>query len=596
MALVAVYVVVRIVLAATGGFYWDDLILIGRASTHNVLSWDYLTHNHDGHFMPGAFFAAGVATLIAPTQWWPAAVTLVVLATAVAFAVWRMIRLIVGRESWAAVVVLAFFLFTPMTVPAYVWWAAALNSLPMLFAMAWLVGDAVLLCRGTDADGVVLAQHRRRVVVWRSVVIYLVALACFEKSLYILPVVFVAAVLWTWTQGPTRTRKPLVVASSRAKDLWLPLVGVTVVWLVVFLSFTGGQGAAGNHGFVQTVHLVWRTINNAVVPSLAGGPWNWDRWLPSPPMGFAPVWQIVVGWLVLAVVIGAIAVYRRRALPIVAAAAAYVVLAQVPVMWNRSSANTALELAQTMRYLPDAALVMTVALALVVAVPRASERHARWADRPALRSAAVATVLLVVASGVGVWNFAQSWRNNPTPDYLRVARASLRAEQGRVVFDQALPLEVLTPVAFPENQISHTFGRLRPAVRFGTVTDDLKVLDTHGRLVAGGVTPARTFAAGDGDCGRPEVRRPSRIGLSGPLLNWTWTIALPYCANRDGQLSVQLAGGQPVVVDVRAGLHVVYVQTTGRGTSILLRPTTPGLAVHTGEGRVGEVAEAALLK
>ncbi len=588
LVLIGAYVAVRIALVATGGFYWDDLILIGRASTHNVFGWEYLAHNHDGHFMPGAFFLAGLATLVAPTQWWPAAVVLVVLAVAVAVAVWRMIRILSGPPSWGSVLVLAFFLFTPMTVPSYVWWAAGLNSLPMQFAMAWLIGDAVLLCRGAVPV---------RVAVVRSAVVYLVALASFEKALYVLPVVFAATVLWcrfgaAVDRGSSTVPGPIAAAFVGARPLWQVLAPITVGWTVVFLSVTGGQGAAGQHSIGAALHLTWRTINNAVVPSLVGGPWTWDRWIPSPPMGFAPVWQILAGWVLLAVVVGLILVLRSGAWPVIAAAAAYVVLAQVPVMWNRSSANTALELAQTMRYLPDAALVMTAALALVLACPAAEGR--RWA---ALRPAAVTGVAaLLAASGWGTWNFAQSWRNNPTPDYLHTARSALHTDPGRVMFDQALPLEVLTPVAYPENQISHVFGRIRPRVRFGTVTDDLKVLDQRGRLVPGGVTPARSFAAGSGSCADPEVRSVTRVPLSGPLLDWRWTIALSYCANRDGRLSVQLAGGPPVAVQVRAGLHAVYVQTTGRGTAITLRPLTPGLAVHTGEGRVGEVAEAALLK
>lgn len=605
LALIAAYVAVRIALIASGGFYWDDLILIGRASTHNVFSWEYLTHNHDGHFMPGAFFIAGLTTLLAPTHWWPAAITLVVLATAVALAVWRMIRILSesdsarspaptgGGASWAQVLVLAFFLFTPMTVPSYVWWAAGLNSLPMQFAMAWLSGDAVLLCRGDVST---------RLVVVRSSLIYTVALACFEKSLYILPVVFLATVLWcrfgsvSDDRGSSSIPGPLAAAFVGARPLWRVLAPLTVVWAVVFLAVTGGQGAAGQHSVGQTLHLTWRTINNAVIPSLVGGPWTWDRWIPSPPMGFAPLWQIIAGWAVLAVVVSVIVKLRFRAWPIVVAAAAYVVAAQIPVMWNRSSANTALELAQTMRYLPDSALVMTAALALVLAVP-ASERVGTAARGRALPvGAGVAVAVLVASSGWGLLHFSQSWRNNPTPDYLRTARASLQSDIGRTMFDQALPLEVLTPVANPENQISHTFGRVRNRARFGTVTDDLKVLDKRGRLVAGGVTPARTFGAGAGNCAAPEVRGVTRVPLSGPLLNWTWTIALAYCANRDGQMSVALAGGAPVVVDLRAGLHVVYVQTTGRGTAITLRPLTPHLAVHTGAGRVGEVAEGELVK
>ncbi len=42
-----------------GYFYWDDLILIGRAGTQGLLSPGYLFDDHDGHVMPGAFLVAG---------------------------------------------------------------------------------------------------------------------------------------------------------------------------------------------------------------------------------------------------------------------------------------------------------------------------------------------------------------------------------------------------------------------------------------------------------------------------------------------------------------------------------------------------------
>ena len=79
-------------------------------------------------------------------------------------------------------------------------------------------------------------------------------------------------------------------------------------------------------------------------------------------------------------------------------------------------------------------------------------------------------------------------------------------------------------MANPENQISHTFGRVRNRARFGTVTDDLKVLDKRGRLVAGGDAGAHIRSRA-GSCAAPEVRGDAGTA-SGPLLNWTWTIAM----------------------------------------------------------------------
>ena len=53
VALIALQLAVRAVLAFGGYFYWDDLILVGRAGTHPLLSMGYLLDDHDGHVMPG---------------------------------------------------------------------------------------------------------------------------------------------------------------------------------------------------------------------------------------------------------------------------------------------------------------------------------------------------------------------------------------------------------------------------------------------------------------------------------------------------------------------------------------------------------------
>src|SRR3954462_4972757 len=88
-ALIAVQLVVRAVLACRGYFYWDDLILVGRAGTQGLLSPSYLFDDHDGHVMPGAFLVAGIITRLAPLVWaWPAA-SLVVLQLLVSLSVLR---------------------------------------------------------------------------------------------------------------------------------------------------------------------------------------------------------------------------------------------------------------------------------------------------------------------------------------------------------------------------------------------------------------------------------------------------------------------------------------------------------------------------
>ncbi|MEE4024210.1 hypothetical protein V1Y59_14085 [Gordonia sp. PKS22-38] len=604
ITLIVAQLAIRAWLAGTGNFYWDDLVLIGRASSNPILSWDYLGHSHDGHFMPAAFLVAGVTTVIAPVNWVVPAITLVVLQGLASLAVWRMIRVLAPRAGIGALAALAFYLFTPMTVPAFAWWAAALNSLPMQAAMAWIVADAVLLVRSRG-------RPDARLLVVRSSVVFVLALAFFEKSLFILPVAFLAAVLsarrftdsgdapdieTSPAGAPQRIDSALTRAFVGARTLWVVMGAIFVVWVLIFFSVS--DATAGEHSIGQTVRLVWRSINNAVVPSFVGGPWQWDRWIPSPPMGFAPTWMIVLGWLVVAALVTWAVLARRGSIAVVACTIGYLVVAQLPVMWNRSSTNTALELAQTMRYLPDTAVVVTIAIALIVASPptarAATGRHTGTASEHGRVVVAVTVVggLLIASATISLVGFSTSWRDNPTGDYLANAKRSLAAHQEQTMFDQALPLEVLLPVAYPNNQISHTFGRLSDRPQFGVTTDRLQVLDSNGNMVAGAVTPARTIRPGRGACDRPEVTGPARLRLSGPLLRWRWTVAVSYCANQAGEIELSLDDGDPVRVPVDAGLHVVYVQLEGQGERIAIRPVTPGLTLHTGEGRVGEVADA----
>ncbi|MBD1321316.1 hypothetical protein [Gordonia hankookensis] len=611
IALILIQLVVRGWLAATGNFYWDDLVLIGRASTLPILSWDYLGHSHDGHFMPAAFLLAGLSTVIAPVNWLVPAISMIVLQAIASLSVWRMIRVIAGpRAGVAALAALTFYLFSPMTVPAFAWWAAALNTLPMQAAMAWIVADAVLLTRSRGR------RPDARMIVIRSSVVFVIALTFFEKSLFILPVAFVAAVLAArftgrpdddappeidseGDAGAARPDSALIRAFTGARALWASLGVVFVAWAVVFFSVS--DATAGQHSATQTMRLVWRSINDAVIPSLVGGPWEWERWVPSPPMGFPPVWMIVLGWVVLAALVWWAITRRRGAGAVLLCTAVYVVGAQIPVLWNRSSANTALELAQTMRYLPDAALVITIAIALIVASPATAPgeaaRHggATEARRLAPVIVPLAGALAVVSAVISLVSFSTSWRDDPTGDYLANAKRSLAANRDHPMFDQSLPLEVLLPVAYPNNQISHTFGRVRDRPDFAATTDRLNVLDNAGNMVPGAVTPARTVRPGRGSCSRPEVTGPRRLVLDGPLLQWRWTVAVSYCADMDGDVDMALDGGRTVRVPVRAGLHVAYVQLEGRGRHVDVRPVTPGLTLHTGEGRVGEVAEARLV-
>ncbi len=129
-ALIALHLVVRAILAFGGYFYWDDLILIGRAGTQNLLSPSFLFDDHDGHVMPAAFLVSGAVTRLAPFSWVLAAVSLVVMQLLASLALLRALWVILGWRP-VLLVPLTFALFTPLALPGFAWWAAGLNTLPM---------------------------------------------------------------------------------------------------------------------------------------------------------------------------------------------------------------------------------------------------------------------------------------------------------------------------------------------------------------------------------------------------------------------------------------------------------------------------------
>ena len=202
--LIVVALAVRAVLAFRGYFYWDDLILTGRAGTQNIFSASYLFDDHDGHVMPAAFLSAGGITRLAPLNWVGPAISLVVGQLVASLALLRALHVILG---WRPV-------FSSRSrsrsshrspSPAYAWWAAALNSLPMLAAMSWACADAILLIRTGNQRYAVTA-----------LLAYVVGLLFFEKAAVIAFVAFAITALLAHVAGDS---SPLRTVWQRGKTV-----------------------------------------------------------------------------------------------------------------------------------------------------------------------------------------------------------------------------------------------------------------------------------------------------------------------------------------------------------------------------------------
>jgi hypothetical protein len=584
-ALVAVQLGIRAVLAFGGYFYWDDLILIGKAGTEGLLSPSYLLDDHDGHVMPAAFLIAGALTRLAPLVWTGPAISLLVLQLLASLALLRALYVILG---WRPVLLVpsTFALFTPLAVPGFAWWAAALNSLPMLAALAWVCADAILLVR---------TGNQRYAVT--GVLVYFGGLLFFEKAALIPFVAFAMAALLCHVQGGADPRGALLTVWRAGIWLWTASLTLTVAWVALYLAVVNQQ--RWSFDLSMTWDLLSRSITHGIVPGLAGGPWHWDRWAPASPWATPGPVVMALGWLVLA---GALAVsfLRKQRIGLVwLTAAGYAAACQVPIYLMRSSKQTALELAQTLRYLPDFVVVLALLIAVGFCAPNRAAA-ARWLD--ASRQRALVTVLasglavLFVASSLySTATFLSSWRDNPAQPYLHNARAGLaaaHADSDAPLLDQEVDPLVLQRVAYPQNLASHMFALLRDRPEFAMATTQLRMLDGSGRLINARVTWVRTIAPGPMTrCGYfVQQDKPARLALDGPLLPADWTVELNYLANTDGSMTLSLTEGPDVNVPVHPGLNRVYARLPGAGDAIALRADTTALSLCVASGPVGFLA------
>ena len=578
VGLIGLQLAVRAVLAFGGYFYWDDLILVGRAGTQPILSAAYLLTDHDGHVMPAAFLLGGIITRAAPLVWgWPA-LSLVVLQALASLSLLRVLQIILG---WRPVLLipLCFALFTPLGVPAFAWWAAGLNSLPMLAAMAWVCGDAILLVRTGD---------RRHGV--SAVLVYLGGLLFFEKSAVIPVVAFAVTALLCHVRGePSAVR----TVWARGRRLWVPAGVLTAMWSLLYVAVVDQRRWSWN--LSMTWDLLRRSVTHGIVPGLAGGPWDWQRWAPASPWAVPPTAAMALGWAVLAAAVAVSVLRKQRIAAVWLVAVGYALACQVPIYLMRSSAFTALELAQTLRYLPDLVVVLAMLAAVGLCAPNRPE--SRWLDTSPARSVAAAVVAIgfLASSLLSTRTFLTSWQDNPTKAYLQNAirgLAEARASSPSAMLDQEVDPLILQRVVGPENLASHMFALISDRPEFSRFTDRLRMLDNTGHVVDAQVTWTRRIVPGPRpQCGyfaQPDT--PVLMPLDGPLLPAEWTAEINYLANTEGTMLISLPVGPETKVAVKPGLNRVFVRLSGAGDVITVKATTAALALCLASGPVGYLA------
>ncbi|AVZ38541.1 MULTISPECIES: hypothetical protein [unclassified Dietzia] len=561
--------------AAAGWFYWDDLILHGKAAAHRFPDAGLLLADHDGHLMPGGMALAWVAAHLAPLDFRLPLVQIAVLQLLAGAALARMLWVLLrGRPVLLLPLVAA--LAIPLGLPAATWWAAALNALPLTGAMAWCVASTVRLAE---------TGHRRHAV--SAVLATALGLLFVEKALLI-PVVSAAVLVGWWWVGRSGSASPRAIW-RRTRGAWAAQGVVLVVWAAIFVVVVGRLGGRGTFGEVEGTRpgfpaLVDHTYRLAVIPTLGGGPWRWDRWHPGPPMADPPLAAVLLGALACAGVLAWSLATRRHTGPVWLAVALYPLLSVVLVAVGRAGPDTAAEIVQTLRYHAEMPLVLAAAAALALSAPR---RGSAATVRLVMPAGAVALVALLASSAVSTHTYRQTWADQPSRDYALPLLEALR-ERGAPVFDQDLPLEVLLPVTAPAHRLSSVLAGVPGIPPVAGWTIDPVLVDALGTLHPAEVAALRTIPQGpEPGCGYRIGSDGARIPVDGPLIDRDWIVQLNLFADADGEVGVRLDEGSEVTAPVSAGLGTVFVRVEGGGTGLTVSPRGGVSELCIGSGPVG---------
>lgn len=577
LAMVAAHVAFRAWAVLGAWFYVDDYRLVDEARGASLGS--RLLDPYDAQLMPWGRLLAWVGARPESLSWPLLASMSLLMASAAALAcLWFLVTLFGWRRRTLAV--LALYLTTAMTVPAFVWWAAALNQVPLQAVFFVAVAAWVRYLRG---------EGRR----WLAVVALALAfgLCCYVKTLLVFPTLAFVAVGCFATGGPVhrvvtvvRRHWPVVLVAAAAGAGYLAYYLATVPQI----SDSGTPESAGE--------LAEEMVGSSFTSALFGGPWRWDELIAPVGQADPPRVLVTLCWIAVALVVGYLALRRERTLRSWLFLAAYVAADYLLLLTTRAQSIGTIS-GTEYRYLTDAMCAVVLALGLATMELHGAEESSRERAEPVLTRRIgplpVAVALVVVCAG-GAWStasYARIWHDrNPGKAFFTTARADLDGEERVDLANQTLPGRVTGALDPVYGSSRGTLPLLSRAARFPDVSDDLHVLAADGSVVPAALQPVTTTTPGPvPGCGW-SVPAEHTLPLETRTVDRDWWLRIDYLASEDSGLSVT-AGDTTRVANLRRGLHQLYVKVEGVFDDIGLGDTDDGVTVCVDRVLVGTMPE-----
>ncbi len=569
VAVVAAQLGLRAWAVGGGWFLGEDLVRLADFSG-TVAAADLVDVRRD-HLSPVSGLLTWLLAGSTPYDWALATLLVVVLLALADLAALLFVVRLVGLR-WVALVPLGWYLLSVVTLPASMWWSAAVLQLPLQVAVFGALTAHLEHLRS--------GRRRYAALAWLALVL---GMACDVGIVYVVaPLLFLS--LYFSDGSGVRGR---LAGLWRQRLVWTGYVVLLGGYVAAYLRIHP-LGPRPEGDAVRTAVLMAR---ESLLPVLLGGPW---RWGPPDPTPLVPA-EAPAAWVTAAVVLAVVGVLlawrRRRATVWVLVPVGLLVGVHAAVLAYARGTFPAEVLAHEVRYLAVLAPVLVLALAVLVAAP-APSRPGPWEPAPVpsarvpgpgsprWRRAAPALAGTVVIGGVVAGSvvstlaYAAAWHGDfPSRVYVRhVQEQSLDAPL-RIV-DQPVPPAVVSPEwdAPERTRASWVFRPLGPRVLASLEGNDLQMLDEEGLARSAEVRAmvASVPAPADG-CGYrvgPEEGAADVVVPLAPVpgeepVPELWWGSLGYLASADGRLGIAV-GDELRTISVRRGLHR-YVWL-GKGT------------------------------
>lgn len=598
LALILAATIARGVTLLRGFFYIDDFAFTGRAMEFPLLNWSYLSEPYNSHLMPGAYAWVWLTTHVFPLSWPAVAFTILALQAALSGMVYLLLTELFGRRSWI-IVPLAVVVLSPISLPAGLWWAAAVNQLPQQLAMATALFFLVRYFR----------TGRRWFAVAGPLAVAL-GLLFSEKSVLAVPLVAAVAVVY-FTAGSLLRRVSTTLTQHWL--LWVAYAVVSLPYLAYYLLAVPSPLRETPVGH-DVADLVIESIFRGTVPGVVGGPWSWA------PVGFAGAladpsgFMVILSVLVVGVVIGLTTAWWRGA-----AAAWLILLGYAVVNLALLAASRATVIGPVIgaeyRYQTDLALVAGLALGLA-SMPVAGSFAAadvqrlspRWTARAWLtetvidpmsevgfgsprrvdprRREMVATVVVLLtlgtSAGVSWARYDPLWVANPARSWVNTVRDELPAmPAGTVLAQTVVPEDVAWGFIYPYNSSHRVLAPIleeSQMLRPGHATAEIAVPDESGHLRRAAVAGVRAVPGPEPECGWRLGGDEVTIPLVAVAPDADPVIRIGFIATDTAKLTVRI-NGRDTAVPVGAGLGARYLVVDGpvREVTVLGGDEGPGV-------------------